>query len=185
MARFYVNRLGRFSATDPAACARDRDPQHLNRYPYVSNDPANSVDPTGKDLFGLGISITLGRTFDRGVDVCQGDIWCEAQIYARTNLDTYLDIGGGLLFSLCQGTTDCSYYGQQCKKAKTLTSIAYYCFGAPFVCRITRYSGLANCVRLCLQQQDNCLNLPDDEFPACEESNHAFCDLYCGVACSI
>ncbi len=49
MARFYVNRLGRFSATDPAACARDRDPQHLNRYPYVANDPVDQSDPSGQE----------------------------------------------------------------------------------------------------------------------------------------
>ncbi len=71
MARFYVNRLGRFSATDPAACARDRDPQHLNRYPYVANDPIDRTDPRGLfeelaqgivflgldefDLIGMGI----------------------------------------------------------------------------------------------------------------------------------
>jgi RHS repeat-associated protein len=46
MARYYVNRLGRMSSPDLIAGSQN-DPQSLNRYTYVGNDPINSVDPSG------------------------------------------------------------------------------------------------------------------------------------------
>jgi RHS repeat-associated protein len=54
VARFDVNRLGRFSAPDPIAGSQN-DPQSLNRYPYVLNDPANLVDPAGLDACPPGV----------------------------------------------------------------------------------------------------------------------------------
>ena len=47
-ARHYVNRLARFSAMDPVAGSLG-NPQSLNRYSYVLNDPANLADPLGLD----------------------------------------------------------------------------------------------------------------------------------------
>ncbi|MBI3661432.1 MAG: hypothetical protein HY234_00050 [Acidobacteria bacterium] len=44
--RSYVNRLGRFSSPDPIA-GSIADPQSLNRYAYVLNDPCNLFDPLG------------------------------------------------------------------------------------------------------------------------------------------
>src|SRR4029077_7840058 len=46
VARSYINRLGRFSSPDPLA-GKPADPQSLNRYSYVGNDPINLVDPSG------------------------------------------------------------------------------------------------------------------------------------------
>ena len=46
MARTYLNRLGRFSSPDLVA-GSPSDPQSLNRYSYVRNDPCNLVDPLG------------------------------------------------------------------------------------------------------------------------------------------
>jgi RHS repeat-associated protein len=45
-ARYYVNRLGRFSAVDPFSGSVS-DPQSLNRYPYVLNNPISLIDPQG------------------------------------------------------------------------------------------------------------------------------------------
>ena len=62
MARSYVNRLGRFSSPDPISGSA-ADPQSLNRYAYVRNDPANAADPLGlvTDKEGpLGWLIYLG-----------------------------------------------------------------------------------------------------------------------------
>jgi len=44
--RYYAPRLGRFASADLLAGVL-RDPQSLNRYTYVRNDPVNSVDPLG------------------------------------------------------------------------------------------------------------------------------------------
>jgi RHS repeat-associated protein len=48
MARYYVNRLGRFSSPDPLA-GDIANPESLNRYSYVLNDPLNLFDPTGME----------------------------------------------------------------------------------------------------------------------------------------
>src|SRR5271165_3214564 len=45
-ARYYISRLGRFSALDPLSGSTS-DPQTLDRYDYVRNDPISFVDPTG------------------------------------------------------------------------------------------------------------------------------------------
>jgi RHS repeat-associated protein len=45
-ARFYVNRLGRFSSPDLVG-GSVTDPRSINRYSYVVNDASNSTDPTG------------------------------------------------------------------------------------------------------------------------------------------
>jgi len=47
-ARYYNSRLGRFMSGDPLASSADiTDPQTLNRYAYVRNNPVNFADPTG------------------------------------------------------------------------------------------------------------------------------------------
>ena len=45
-ARYYNSRLGRFMSTDPLA-GDITDPQTLNRYAYVRNNPVNFTDPSG------------------------------------------------------------------------------------------------------------------------------------------
>lgn len=46
LARYHVNRLGRFSSPDPLG-GDPANPQSLNRYAYVTNDPGNLTDPLG------------------------------------------------------------------------------------------------------------------------------------------
>lgn len=46
LARFYDSRIGRFASVDPLSGSIS-DPQSLNRYAYVTNDPINFDDPTG------------------------------------------------------------------------------------------------------------------------------------------
>jgi RHS repeat-associated protein len=48
MARYHVNRLGRFSSLDLLAGSIG-DPQSLSKFAYVLNDPVNHVDPSGMD----------------------------------------------------------------------------------------------------------------------------------------
>jgi RHS repeat-associated protein len=47
MARYYINRFGRFSCADPLL-GRPSDPQSWNRYAYARNDPVNITDPSGQ-----------------------------------------------------------------------------------------------------------------------------------------
>jgi RHS repeat-associated protein len=57
--RSHIARLGRFNRPDPIA-GSIADPQSLNRYAYVANDPVNATDPLG--LFPFSVitrSITL------------------------------------------------------------------------------------------------------------------------------
>jgi len=70
LARSYASRLGRFTSLDPLS-GSTADPQSLNRYSYVKNDPINFADPSGAmTLPGLGLAIISG-----GVDF--GDDWGE------------------------------------------------------------------------------------------------------------
>jgi len=52
MARYDVNRLGRFSSPDPIA-GSSFDPQSMNRYSYSRNDPVNLIDPSGMMIWPL------------------------------------------------------------------------------------------------------------------------------------
>jgi RHS repeat-associated protein len=45
--RQYAQTVGRFLQIDPAGC-KNRNPQTLNRYSYVHNDPVNFSDPDGR-----------------------------------------------------------------------------------------------------------------------------------------
>ena len=47
--RTHINRLGRFNSPDPIA-GSTADPQSLNRYAYVRNNPLNMVDPLGLEF---------------------------------------------------------------------------------------------------------------------------------------
>ncbi len=65
--RSYVNRLGRFSSPDPLGGSL-ADPQSLNRYAYVRNDPVNLIDPLGlviecTPIFSTGSEGTVSFQF--------------------------------------------------------------------------------------------------------------------------
>jgi RHS repeat-associated protein len=62
LARFHVNRLGRFSSPDPLAGPLE-DPQSLNRYSYALNDGINLIDPSGKVSVWGGCFETEGGYF--------------------------------------------------------------------------------------------------------------------------
>jgi len=51
-ARMYKSSLGRFTATDPIKMKKDRqfDPQRINLYAYVRNNPLLFVDLTGERI---------------------------------------------------------------------------------------------------------------------------------------
>jgi RHS repeat-associated protein len=64
-ARYYSGAQGRFTGSDPTFLKRERlyDPQRLNLYIYVRDNPLKFVDPTGEDLriAVTNISTSAGR----------------------------------------------------------------------------------------------------------------------------
>ena len=74
LARTYINRFGRFSSSDQMS-GSIADPQSLNHYGYVENDPINAADPSGMMMINMTGWI-LGMdggwdTFDDGSDEFQ------------------------------------------------------------------------------------------------------------------
>ena len=53
LTRYYSGAQGRFISVDPVIITpgRIRDPQQLNRYSYVRNNPFKYIDPDGEQLF--------------------------------------------------------------------------------------------------------------------------------------
>jgi RHS repeat-associated protein len=62
LARYYASAQGRFTSVDPITIKRERlrDPQRLNLYAYVRNNPLVFYDPDGQDLQS-GTSKDQGR----------------------------------------------------------------------------------------------------------------------------
>jgi len=58
-ARYYDASLGRFSSPDPFV-QDPSDPQTLNRYAYVRNNPVNYVDPSGYSFWSKFFGIIIG-----------------------------------------------------------------------------------------------------------------------------
>jgi RHS repeat-associated protein len=54
--RYYASTLGRFMTTDPVVVTPERlkNPQQLNLYAYVANNPLRFIDPTGQVLTAAG-----------------------------------------------------------------------------------------------------------------------------------
>jgi len=50
MNRYYSNSLGRFMTPDSGIGAHLQDAQSWNRYSYAAGDPANRIDPSGRDF---------------------------------------------------------------------------------------------------------------------------------------
>ncbi len=69
-ARYYDPAIGRFLSQDPMT-GRPQEPQAINRYPYVLNNPVNLLDPAGTspgDESGFRVpSLTAGPQLDCGV----------------------------------------------------------------------------------------------------------------------
>lgn len=87
--RRYEGMWQRFAQPDPVDGSYDwNDPQSLNRYSYVQNDPVNSIDPTGLCTF----NIHLGDFNDVLTDEQENTLKSEIQaIYQMAGFDVNFD----------------------------------------------------------------------------------------------
>jgi RHS repeat-associated protein len=99
MARYDINRVGRFASPDPLSGSTG-DPQSLNRYAYVENDPIDFLDPTGQLLMGPrgtpgGPGTDPSNPFDPTGD---GSVWSSALNGMLFNVTQY-DFSASLYFN--------------------------------------------------------------------------------------
>jgi len=64
-ARYYGSALGRFTSPDPVVITTERlmNPQQLNLYAYVANNPLRFIDPTGEILQCVGNAKSQSQCF--------------------------------------------------------------------------------------------------------------------------
>ncbi len=160
--------VARGSAPDPVHCGKNSDPQSLNRYPYVVNNPTNFLDPLG---------LWLDDPWP-GADPCFGLVgaahfWCLIENFYQPK-----PFFPFLVF-VCLGTTDCSYYKLRCEDQRVYQK-EYYCNFASNFCRGAGNNGVANCIRLCLQEEDNCWQIKSKTaFNICINLLHIECYAKC------
>ena len=84
-ARYYANMQGRFTSPDPFAGSMNlRNPQSLNRYTYVRNNPVKLVDPSGLDGAKFSMNSLDGNDIQNFIN-SQGDGAGEANVLADEN----------------------------------------------------------------------------------------------------
>lgn len=73
-ARYYNANIGRFITPDKMEFSDINDPQSLNRYIYVKNNPMKYRDEKGEfALLGAAVGVVLGAGFSIGMDIYQGN----------------------------------------------------------------------------------------------------------------
>jgi RHS repeat-associated protein len=95
--RIYDPRLGRFLQAD-SVIEDIFDPQAINSYSYVRNNPMNATDPTGHWRQAIAIAITIAT----GLDVRA--LLAKQTAAAAATAVAHAVIGGGLAGGICSGT---------------------------------------------------------------------------------
>jgi RHS repeat-associated protein len=118
--RYDVNRLGRFASPDLLA-GSVADPQSLNRYAYVLNDPVNFVDPLGlrdcpNPTPGGCAIVSNGAGGDSCFTAaCQnpGDVLLDGFVTDRGEAEEFVQAGFGFVcpVSDCSGATVVAFNG--------------------------------------------------------------------------
>ncbi len=88
-ARYYDPQLGRFISADTIV-PNPRNPQDLNRYSYVSNNPLNYIDPTGHSWFSKAwhdIEDSISKT------VRKANAWLD-NFFERNDINVNVGTGG-------------------------------------------------------------------------------------------
>ena len=81
-ARYYASSMGRFMSPDDGTDQRSSNPQSLNRYSYVHNNPLSNVDPFGHSTQTANNGDVLAVYND-------GDLG----VYQHTDIDNLADYG--------------------------------------------------------------------------------------------
>jgi RHS repeat-associated protein len=118
--RYDINRLGRFASPDLLA-GSVADPQSLNRYAYVLNDPVNFVDPLGlrdcpNPTPGGCAIVSNGAGGDSCFTAaCQnpGDVLLDGFVTDRGEAEEFVQAGFGFVcpVSDCSGATVVAFNG--------------------------------------------------------------------------
>ena len=99
LARYYSSAQGRFTSTDPIALAASRlkDPQQINLYAYVRNNPLSLVDPNGEDTIETKVE-EYSFTIEREGKDKKGRTWrFSAKITVTERTVTRKDDDGNLI----------------------------------------------------------------------------------------
>jgi RHS repeat-associated protein len=89
MARYYINRLCRFSSPDPLR-GSILDPKSLNRYAYVQNDPINNVDPLGlKGTCNMTVQVMGGNLTSNQIEGMMAEM---NRIFGTGGADIHLNV---------------------------------------------------------------------------------------------
>lgn len=116
MARYYVNRLGRFSALD-ALAGDPGSPQSLNRFSYVTNDPINLTDSLGMcpenavtfngkmDCTNAhGATVAFGYSFDLTYAIWTSEGWATSPVMDQAFEVWFASIGDPLFWNFDAAT---------------------------------------------------------------------------------
>jgi RHS repeat-associated protein len=135
---------------------------------YLTADPSHSIQPVES-----GIYFVIPAFLDTPQEL-------NPFSYAQGNPINIIDLLG------LYGTTDCSYYDEQCK----MVGGDYYCNWAPKWCRrFNRFDSYqwTRCVRQCLQNYDkkycspnnSCQKTDEESIKKCNWKGHFFCYSEC------
>jgi len=94
VARFEAGRWGRFLSPDPYVGSMDvANPQTLNRYSYVRNNPIENTDPSGLcDVVGAGITEGPGEPETQQMDIFANSIGA-MQVFPYAGMDLTASLG--------------------------------------------------------------------------------------------
>jgi RHS repeat-associated protein len=108
-ARYYASTMGRFLSPDPVIITPERltNPQQLNLYAYVANNPLRFIDPTGEILQCVGDAKSQSQCFS-DLQQIAGDAASRLSMDAKTGvvsfdtsgLDLSKNAGGALVNDL-------------------------------------------------------------------------------------
>jgi RHS repeat-associated protein len=87
-ARFYSSRLGRFMSVDPLSGSIG-NPQSLNRFSYVMNDPVNLADPAGRNASINHVCLLKDNGDSSGFCVGGGGGMIGGDPFASVNADPF------------------------------------------------------------------------------------------------